>query len=236
MVLRWRQTCQHRLRDTYSATAASRASPCGLFGAPQCSPAGEAAYEALALESLVCPQGPGKDGPCSWWFGQWLLDSSTRDVLSRRRLRAHARCRYPGCRWKKSLAHVLNHCPGTMDAIRGRHDDHLKIIERTLACLRMDIMVARSFASAALHKCQAREILYEYGWPTRSVMRTRQQLACVQREHTKLILNRLKQELEHRRQKIEHRKQKLEYRKQKIEQREHNLGPWYLIINLHSNT
>ncbi|CAH0476221.1 unnamed protein product [Peronospora belbahrii] len=80
------------------------------------------------------------------------------------------------------------------------------------------------------------EILYEYGWPTRSVMRTRQQLACVQREHTKLILNRLKQELEHRRQKIEHRKQKLEYRKQKIEQREHNLGPWYLIINLHSNT
>ncbi|CAH0518672.1 unnamed protein product [Peronospora belbahrii] len=53
-----------------------------------------------------------------------MLDTS--DVLSRRRLRAHA------CRWKESLAHVLNHCPGTMDAIRGRHDDALKVIERSL--------------------------------------------------------------------------------------------------------
>ena len=59
-----------------------------------------------------------------------MLDTS--DVLSRRRLRAHDRCRYPGCRWKESLAHVLNHCPGTMDAIRGRHDDALKEIVRTL--------------------------------------------------------------------------------------------------------
>ena len=56
----------------------------------------------------------------------------TGDSLARRRLRAHDRCRYPGCRWKETLAHVLNHCPGTMDAIRGRHDDALKEIERTL--------------------------------------------------------------------------------------------------------
>ena len=45
-----------------------------------------------------------------------MLDTS--DVLSRRRLRAHDRCRYPGCRWKESLAHVLNHCPGTMASRR----------------------------------------------------------------------------------------------------------------------
>ncbi|KAG2977827.1 hypothetical protein PC120_g25427 [Phytophthora cactorum] len=46
----------------------------------------------------------------------------TADTLARRRLRAHDRCRYPGCRWTESLEHVLNHCPGTMDAVRGRHD------------------------------------------------------------------------------------------------------------------
>ena len=59
-----------------------------------------------------------------------LLD--TGDVLSRRRLRVHARCRYPGCRWKESLPHILNHCPGTMSAIRGRHDAALKEIEHAL--------------------------------------------------------------------------------------------------------
>uniref|UniRef100_H3GYD3 Reverse transcriptase domain-containing protein n=1 Tax=Phytophthora ramorum TaxID=164328 RepID=H3GYD3_PHYRM len=59
-----------------------------------------------------------------------MLD--TVNVLARRRLRAHDRCRHPGCRWKETLAHVLNHCPGTMDSIRGRHDDALKEIERTL--------------------------------------------------------------------------------------------------------
>eukprot|EP00644_Phytophthora_capsici_P019536 jgi/Phyca11/133576/e_gw1.569.1.1 len=56
----------------------------------------------------------------------------TVNTLSRRRLRAHDRCRYPACRWKETLAHVLNHCPGTMDAVRGRHDDALKEIEHTL--------------------------------------------------------------------------------------------------------
>ncbi|KAG2785329.1 hypothetical protein PC114_g27542, partial [Phytophthora cactorum] len=41
-------------------------------------------------------------------------------------------CRQPGCTRSETLAHVLNHCDGTMDAVRGRHDDALKIIERTL--------------------------------------------------------------------------------------------------------
>eukprot|EP00644_Phytophthora_capsici_P019107 jgi/Phyca11/52202/gw1.560.3.1 len=58
-----------------------------------------------------------------------LNQLDTHSVLKRRRLRSHDRCRQPGCSRAETLAHVLNHCPGTMDAVRGRHDDALKHIE-----------------------------------------------------------------------------------------------------------
>ncbi|KAE9160588.1 hypothetical protein PF005_g31581, partial [Phytophthora fragariae] len=61
-----------------------------------------------------------------------LNQLDTHSVLKRRRLRAHDHCRQPGCSRAETLAHVLNHCPGTMDAVRGRHDDALKTIERAL--------------------------------------------------------------------------------------------------------
>ncbi|KAG2759384.1 hypothetical protein Pcac1_g28554 [Phytophthora cactorum] len=59
-----------------------------------------------------------------------MLD--TASVLARRGIQGHGRCRYPGCRWTESMEHVLNHCPGTMDAVRGRHDSALGEIERAL--------------------------------------------------------------------------------------------------------
>jgi hypothetical protein len=61
-----------------------------------------------------------------------LNQLDTHSVLKRRRLRAHDTCRHPGCSRSETLAHVLNHCAGTMDAVRGRHDDALKTIEREL--------------------------------------------------------------------------------------------------------
>ncbi|KAH7489197.1 Retrovirus-related Pol polyprotein from type-1 retrotransposable element R2 [Phytophthora ramorum] len=61
-----------------------------------------------------------------------LNQLDTHSVLKRRRLRAHDHCRQPGCSRAETLAHVLNHCAGTMDAVRGRHDDALKHIERAL--------------------------------------------------------------------------------------------------------
>ncbi|KAE9222220.1 hypothetical protein PF002_g15336, partial [Phytophthora fragariae] len=61
-----------------------------------------------------------------------LNQVDTLSVLQRRHLRCHDRCRHPGCSYPETLVHVLNHCPGTMDAVRGRHDDALKEIERTL--------------------------------------------------------------------------------------------------------
>uniref|UniRef100_H3H7T4 RNase H type-1 domain-containing protein n=1 Tax=Phytophthora ramorum TaxID=164328 RepID=H3H7T4_PHYRM len=61
-----------------------------------------------------------------------LNQLDTHSVLKRRRLRQHDRCRQPGCTRGETLAHVLNHCAGTMDAVRGRHDDALKHIERAL--------------------------------------------------------------------------------------------------------
>ncbi|KAE8964406.1 hypothetical protein PF011_g28678, partial [Phytophthora fragariae] len=61
-----------------------------------------------------------------------LNQVDTLSVLQRRHLRSHDRCRHPGCSYPETLAHVLNHCLGTMDAVRGRHDDALKEIERTL--------------------------------------------------------------------------------------------------------
>ncbi|CAI5734304.1 unnamed protein product [Peronospora destructor] len=62
-----------------------------------------------------------------------LNQLDTHSVLKRRRLRAHDKCRTPGCSRSETLAHVLNHCAGTMDAVRGRHDGALKIIERAIA-------------------------------------------------------------------------------------------------------
>uniref|UniRef100_A0AAV1V819 Uncharacterized protein n=1 Tax=Peronospora matthiolae TaxID=2874970 RepID=A0AAV1V819_9STRA len=50
-------------------------------------------------------------------------------VLKRRRLRSHEKCRTPGCSRSETCAHDHNHCSRTMDAIRGRYDDALKIIE-----------------------------------------------------------------------------------------------------------
>ncbi|KAH7489201.1 Retrovirus-related Pol polyprotein from type-1 retrotransposable element R2 [Phytophthora ramorum] len=61
-----------------------------------------------------------------------LNQLDTHSVLKRRRLRAHDHCRQPGCSRAETLTHVLNHCAGTMDAVRGRHDDALKHIERAL--------------------------------------------------------------------------------------------------------
>ena len=59
------------------------------------------------------------------------LDSHS--VLKRRRLHAHDKCRHPGCSRLETLAHVLNHCAGSMNAVRTRHDDALKTIERKIA-------------------------------------------------------------------------------------------------------
>jgi hypothetical protein len=61
-----------------------------------------------------------------------LNQLDTRSVLKRRRLRQHATCRSTGCGHVETLAHVLHHCPGTMDAIRGRHDDALKTINQAV--------------------------------------------------------------------------------------------------------
>ena len=57
-----------------------------------------------------------------------LNQIDTHSVLKRRRLRAHDKCRLPGCSRSETLAHVLNHCAGTMDAVRARHDDVLQLI------------------------------------------------------------------------------------------------------------
>lgn len=67
-----------------------------------------------------------------------LNQLDTHSVLKRRRLRAHDACRHPGCSRSETLAHVLNHCPGTMDAVRGRHDDALKSIERAISASSRD--------------------------------------------------------------------------------------------------
>uniref|UniRef100_A0AAV1VNW4 Reverse transcriptase n=1 Tax=Peronospora matthiolae TaxID=2874970 RepID=A0AAV1VNW4_9STRA len=65
--------------------------------------------------------------------GGRLNQLDTHSVLKRRRLRTHDKCRFPGCSRTETLAHVLNHCAGTMDAVRTRHDDALTIIERAIA-------------------------------------------------------------------------------------------------------
>ena len=62
-----------------------------------------------------------------------LNQLDTHSVLKRQRLRAYDKCRHPGCSRSETLAHVLNHCASTMDAVRTRHDDALKTIERKIA-------------------------------------------------------------------------------------------------------
>ncbi|GMF42714.1 unnamed protein product [Phytophthora fragariaefolia] len=37
-------------------------------------------------------------------------------------------CRHPGCSWKETLSHVLGYCPDTESAVRGRHDNALKLV------------------------------------------------------------------------------------------------------------
>ncbi|KAG6616120.1 reverse transcriptase [Phytophthora cinnamomi] len=59
-----------------------------------------------------------------------VVDTSA--VLKRRTLRNHGTCRYPSCNQVETLNHVLEHCPGTRDIIRNRHDDALKIIAKEL--------------------------------------------------------------------------------------------------------
>jgi ribonuclease HI len=61
-----------------------------------------------------------------------LNQLDTNAVLKRRRLRANATCRAPGCTRAETSAHVLNHCAPNMDAIRQRHDDALKRISTAL--------------------------------------------------------------------------------------------------------
>ncbi|KAF1313191.1 reverse transcriptase, partial [Globisporangium splendens] len=61
-----------------------------------------------------------------------LNQLDTRSVLKRKRVRTNATCRYAECRSTETLAHVLNHCPGTSDAVTKRHDSALKLITDTL--------------------------------------------------------------------------------------------------------
>eukprot|EP00644_Phytophthora_capsici_P017056 jgi/Phyca11/130315/e_gw1.92.49.1 len=56
----------------------------------------------------------------------------TNSALKRWRLRTHPTCRYPTCSHVETLPHVLQHCSGTTDVIRQRHDDVLKVITREL--------------------------------------------------------------------------------------------------------
>uniref|UniRef100_H3H6I1 Reverse transcriptase n=1 Tax=Phytophthora ramorum TaxID=164328 RepID=H3H6I1_PHYRM len=60
--------------------------------------------------------------------GMWEADYRFAVAARLNQLDTHS----PGCSRAETLAHVLNHCAGTMDAVRGRHDDALKHIERAL--------------------------------------------------------------------------------------------------------
>jgi hypothetical protein len=61
-----------------------------------------------------------------------LNQLDTRSVLKRKRVRTDATCRSHGCRSTETLAHVLNHCSGTSDAVTKRHDDALARIVTAL--------------------------------------------------------------------------------------------------------
>uniref|UniRef100_A0AAV1T4T1 Reverse transcriptase domain-containing protein n=1 Tax=Peronospora matthiolae TaxID=2874970 RepID=A0AAV1T4T1_9STRA len=105
--------------------------------------------------------------------GGRLNQPDTHSVLKRRRLRTHDKCRFPGCSRTETLAHVLNHCAGTMDAVRTRHDDALTIIERAIASSagdrkeRVDLRVNQTVPS--LPGPALRPDLQVYNHTTRSV-------------------------------------------------------------------
>ncbi|GAB9477211.1 reverse transcriptase [Globisporangium polare] len=56
----------------------------------------------------------------------------TRAVLLRMRQLRNATCRTPGCTHSETLPHVLNHCRGNEETIRGRHDDILALIKNAV--------------------------------------------------------------------------------------------------------
>eukprot|EP00644_Phytophthora_capsici_P018708 jgi/Phyca11/132878/e_gw1.250.5.1 len=56
----------------------------------------------------------------------------TNSALKRWHLRSHGTCRVPGCSHVETLTHVLQHCVGTQDAVRTRHDNVLQNITREL--------------------------------------------------------------------------------------------------------
>ncbi|KAF1331622.1 reverse transcriptase, partial [Globisporangium splendens] len=57
----------------------------------------------------------------------------TRAVLKRMRQLRNAVCRHPGCTHQETLPHVINHCPGNEEAIRGRHDNILQLIKNAVS-------------------------------------------------------------------------------------------------------
>ncbi|KAF1326490.1 reverse transcriptase, partial [Globisporangium splendens] len=57
----------------------------------------------------------------------------TRAVLKRMRQLRNAVCRHPGCSHQETLPHVINHCPGNEEAIRGRHDNILQLIKNAVS-------------------------------------------------------------------------------------------------------
>ena len=76
-----------------------------------------------------------------------LNQLDTRSVLKRKRVRSNATCRFPTCRSTETLAHVLNHCPGTKDAITKRHDDALKRVTEALQS-RLELRVNQTVGEA----------------------------------------------------------------------------------------
>uniref|UniRef100_A0AAV1VNS3 Reverse transcriptase n=1 Tax=Peronospora matthiolae TaxID=2874970 RepID=A0AAV1VNS3_9STRA len=106
--------------------------------------------------------------------GGRLNQLDTHRVLKRRCLRSHDKCRFPGCSLSETLAHVFNHCAGMMDAVRGRHDEALKIIERAVASSakdrtdRVELRVNQTVPS--LPGPALRPVLQVYNHTTHSVL------------------------------------------------------------------
>lgn len=83
--------------------------------------------------SAFITRGAGlRDADYCFAFKARLNQLDTHSALKRKRLRANATCHHPGCTRAETTAHVLNHCAGTMDTVRQRHDDALKMIEGAL--------------------------------------------------------------------------------------------------------
>jgi hypothetical protein len=61
-----------------------------------------------------------------------LNQLDTRSVLKRKGQRTDATCRSHECRSTETLAHVLNHCPQTSEAVTKRHDTALKLITNAI--------------------------------------------------------------------------------------------------------